>query len=57
MLQPIEKISVYEGAAQRIRTAIEQGTWPPGERLPSERELCKLLNIGRTSVREALRAL
>ncbi len=57
MLQPIEKISVYEEAARQIRTAIEEGTWLPGERLPSERELCKLLNVGRTSVREALRAL
>jgi GntR family transcriptional repressor for pyruvate dehydrogenase complex len=57
MLKPIEKTKVYEAAVEQIRAAIESGEWPPGSQLPAERELAEQLNIGRTSVREALRVL
>jgi GntR family transcriptional regulator, trigonelline degradation regulator len=40
----------------RIREAIADGRFPPGERL-IERELCELLGVSRTSLREALREL
>ncbi|WP_396021279.1 FadR/GntR family transcriptional regulator [Bacillus sp. S/N-304-OC-R1] len=36
---------------------IEQEGLKPGDKLPSERELCERLIVGRSSVREALRAL
>lgn len=42
--------------AEKITDAIVQGRFPPGERL-IERELCDLLGVSRTSVREALREL
>ncbi|MBO1012327.1 GntR family transcriptional regulator [Achromobacter sp. SD115] len=42
--------------AQNITDAIIQGRFLPGERLV-ERELCELLGVSRTSVREALREL
>lgn len=57
MLRPIAKSNIYEAVIQQIRTGIEDGSWPPGSRLPSERDLAQVLNVGRTSVREALRAL
>lgn len=41
---------------EKLRTAIASGRFRPGERLV-ERELCGLLGVGRTSVREALRQL
>ncbi|GAC1343985.1 MAG: GntR family transcriptional regulator [Myxococcales bacterium] len=41
---------------EKLRNAIGTGRFVPGQRLV-ERELCALLNVGRTSVREALRQL
>ena len=41
---------------EKLREAIATGRFRPGERLV-ERELCSLLAVGRTSVREALRQL
>jgi DNA-binding GntR family transcriptional regulator len=41
---------------EKIRSAIASGRFKPGQRLV-ERELCALINVGRTSVREALRQL
>lgn len=40
----------------RLRTAIGNGTFKPGQRL-IERELCEQTGVGRTSIREALRQL
>ena len=55
VLKPISKASLYDEAARQLQAAIEAGTWPPGTRLPSERELAQMLGIGRSSVREAMR--
>ncbi|MES1979791.1 MAG: GntR family transcriptional regulator [Pseudomonadota bacterium] len=41
---------------QKITDAIVQGRFGPGERL-IERELCELMGVSRTSIREALREL
>lgn len=40
----------------KVRLAIATGLFKPGQRLV-ERELCELIGVGRTSVREALRQL
>jgi DNA-binding GntR family transcriptional regulator len=40
----------------KVRSAILSGHFKPGQRLV-ERELCELIGVGRTSVREALRQL
>jgi DNA-binding GntR family transcriptional regulator len=42
--------------ADRLREAIARNRFPPGSRL-KERELCELLGVSRTSIREALREL
>ncbi len=34
-----------------------KGNFHPGEELPSERELCETLGIGKSSIREALKML
>jgi GntR family transcriptional repressor for pyruvate dehydrogenase complex len=57
MLRPIQKTKVYEAIVEQIKANIEGGLWPEGTQLPSERELADQLNIGRPSVREALRVL
>jgi len=57
VLEPIKKKSLYQEAARRIQDGIETGIWAPGTRLPSERELARALNVGRSSIREAIRVL
>lgn len=41
---------------EKLRQAIATGRFKPGQRLV-ERELCEMIGVGRTSVREALRQL
>lgn len=56
-IRPINKISISEEIAQQIMDLISNGDLRPGQRLPSERELCKHFGAGRSSLREALRCL
>ncbi|PEZ10517.1 GntR family transcriptional regulator [Bacillus sp. AFS018417] len=48
---------VYLEIVKKIRSIIKEDGLEAGNRLPSERELSARLNVGRSSVREALRAL
>lgn len=43
--------------AATINTRVQRGELLPGERLPSERELCELFGVSRSVVREALSQL
>jgi GntR family transcriptional regulator len=46
-----------EIAELELRQAITKGTFRPGSQLPTEAELCQMLGVSRTVVREALRVL
>lgn len=48
---------VYIEIVKKLRGMIETDDLKPGDKLPSERELSERLHVGRSSVREALRAL
>ncbi|MGM0843172.1 MAG: FadR/GntR family transcriptional regulator [Bacillota bacterium] len=48
---------VYIGIVHQLREMISKDGLKPGDKIPSERELSERLNVGRSSVREALRAL
>ncbi|MFG2353599.1 FadR/GntR family transcriptional regulator [Streptomyces sp. NPDC048521] len=48
---------LVEQAAQRLREQIAGGHWPVGTKLPGETTLARELGVGRSTVREALRAL
>jgi GntR family transcriptional regulator len=52
-----ERKTLTEVAQQELRRAITGGTFRPGSQLPTEAELCEMLGVSRTVVREALRAL
>jgi GntR family transcriptional regulator len=40
-----------------MRQEIVSGRWPPGEKLPSERDLCVIFGVSRPTVRGAIEAL
>ncbi len=56
-LSPIRPRQRYEQVADRLAADIRAGRLVPGERLPSERDLARRLEVGRASVREAIAAL
>ncbi len=41
----------------RLRSLITEKTWPVGEKIPNEAELSQLFDVGRNTVREAIRVL
>ena len=52
-----ERKTLTEIALEELRQAIMGGTFRPGSQLPTEAELCEMLGVSRTVVREALRVL
>ena len=53
----IEFNSRVDKIAKDLQEQIVQGKLKPGERLASERSLCSLFGVGRTTIREALKSL
>ena len=53
----IQYTSRVDRIATELQSQILQGKLKPGDRLPSERSLCRVFGVGRTTVREALKSL
>jgi GntR family transcriptional repressor for pyruvate dehydrogenase complex len=53
----IQHTSRVDKIATDLQGQVLQGKLKPGERLPSERSLCTVFGVGRTTVREALKSL
>lgn len=51
------RVSALEAVLGHLRDTIERGEYAIGDKLPSEAELCRTLEVSRPVVREALRAL
>lgn len=51
------RAGLVDQVIEQLRTAVTQGEWPIGERIPTETELVEQLGVGRNTVREAVRAL
>jgi GntR family transcriptional regulator len=47
-------VPYYHQLKALLRDEIVHGRWPAGSRIPSEPELCRLLDVSRTVVRQAL---
>jgi len=56
-IQPAQKVTLIESVTAQLLALIRDGHLKPGDLLPSERELMERLQVGRSSVREALRGL
>jgi DNA-binding FadR family transcriptional regulator len=57
LISPIKKTRVAEEVADRIRVLMLDGTFAPGQPLPSERHLAERFGVSRGSIRDALRNL
>lgn len=57
LFNPVSLGRVSQVIVDQIRLLIHQGKLSPGDRLPSERELCARFGVSRVTVREALRVL
>ncbi|NBD28167.1 GntR family transcriptional regulator [Paenibacillus glycinis] len=49
--------SKYATVKQHLLDAIKSGHYQPGDQLPTEDELCKLYNVSRTTIRQALQQM
>jgi len=56
-VKPIQRRSIPEAIIHELKSLIDSGHIAQGNKLPGERELAKMLNVSRPSLREALRAL
>lgn len=57
LLERIPRRKVSHEVREQLRDLVASGTFHPGERLPSERDLMEALGVSRTVIREALRGL
>ena len=56
-MRPVERVSVTEGTVTSIKESIMSGDYNVGDRLPSEMELSKTLNVSRSTIRESVKIL
>jgi GntR family transcriptional regulator, transcriptional repressor for pyruvate dehydrogenase complex len=56
-LTELRRSPLVEQAIDRLGEQITSGAWPVGARLPSETTLAAELGVGRSTIREAIRAL
>lgn len=56
-MKEIKRVSVTTQVVDSIRESIINGQFAIHEKLPSELKLCELLNVSRSTVREAMRSL
>ncbi|MEW5721958.1 MAG: FadR/GntR family transcriptional regulator [Thermodesulfobacteriota bacterium] len=54
VFEPVRSGRTFEAIAEQIRESIYAGKLTPGDKLPTERELAKIFNTSRVSVRSAL---
>lgn len=57
LLVPVERKTICSSVLAQLKRLIVEGVWPPGYRIPPERDLAEKLEVGRASVREAVRIL
>lgn len=56
-LGTVRREGLTEKLVQRLGNLVLRGVLSPGERLPTERDLAKMLGVSRSSLRQALKAL
>lgn len=57
IIKPLSKTTLTQQVVEQLTNVIMQGTWKPGELIPSEKDLSVLFGVGRSTVREAVQSL
>jgi len=57
VFEPFKAKRTFEEVSQLIKNQIFNGVFKPGDKLPPEAQLAKQFNLGRQTIREALRLL
>ena len=57
MFKPVKNMKVYEQVVDQIKEMVRVGQIKKGDKLPTERVMAEELQVSRTSIREAMRAL
>ncbi|WP_139719271.1 FadR/GntR family transcriptional regulator [Serinicoccus chungangensis] len=53
-VRPVRSGNVFEETTEHLLRLLHLGTFPPGAKLPAERELAESLRVSRTTLREVL---
>jgi GntR family transcriptional repressor for pyruvate dehydrogenase complex len=56
-IKPIARKRLFESVVEQLYDLILDGQLSPGDCLPSERELCAMFQVSRTSIRSAIQVL
>ncbi len=56
-IQPVIRMPLYRQVAEQLAGLIRNGEYRPGQRLPSDRDLARMLQVSRPTIREAVIAL
>lgn len=56
-MKEIQRVSITDTVVNELKEMIESGQFAPGQKLPTESEMCQDLKVSRTCVREAVRVL
>ena len=56
-MNSIARISIADTVVQNLKELVTSGELAVGEKMPTEQEVCSMLNVSRSTVREAFRVL
>ncbi|MBX6394334.1 MAG: FadR family transcriptional regulator [Alicyclobacillaceae bacterium] len=57
MIRPVRRARLSDAVIEQLKELIREGVYPPGSKLPPEKELAQQFGVSRASVREALTVL
>lgn len=56
-MEEVKRVPVVEQVMQGLQNLIAENHYRPGDKMPTEKEVCELFHVGRSTVREAYRML
>lgn len=56
-INPIQKINAVEQVFEQMQNLLIDGTWKPGDKLPSENELSDAFGVSRMTIRQSMQKL
>lgn len=57
IIRPISRATLPKEIVKALTSLIMKGVWKPGDLIPSEKELAKRFQVGRSTIREAVKSL